>query len=325
VIASPGFRRQRWRNWLHGLLLLGAMGALVFVAGAIFGGPVTGLLALAAAFIAMSAPSVGGAVLVLRMHRASPLDPTRSPAIYAYAEALAQRAGMPATPRLFVIPSATANAFAVGSAREPAIALSHGLLRRLDEAEIVGVLAHETSHLRHDDVRLMALAAAFGRLSALAVNVLVVLVLLQLPLLLMGAVTIPLQVLVVLMALPVVQGLLQLAFSRSREYAADLSAAELLGDPEPLARALIRLEELQRPFWWPLAPRRIPEDTDHDGVDGWLRTHPATAERVRRLRSLANSDTVRRRPPLVIKHRWPDRWRFGHPRRLLRWLPPWFW
>jgi heat shock protein HtpX len=285
VVLDPATRQQqRLRNLAQAALLLGGM--VVVLAGLawlIFG--TVGLL---------WALGLGALVLVLRprispqwllsMYGAHPLPPAAAPQLYRYLAALAGRAGLPAVPGLYYVASPMANAFAVGRRDDSAIVLTDGLLRLLTSRELVGVLAHETSHVRADDLWIMNLSDTIGRVThAFAYSGLFLLVLTA-PMT-MGGTLSPLAFALILTAVPTLVTLLQLALSRSREYDADLHAAALTGDPEGLASALEQLERSEGRIWERvMVPRRRAPDPF------LLRTHPPTAERTRRLRELVPRD-----------------------------------
>jgi heat shock protein HtpX len=173
------------------------------------------------------------------------------------------------------------NAFAVGAPNQAAIAVTDGLLRSLTLREVAGVLAHEISHIRSNDLWVMGLADLFSRVTSLLSLVGQFLLLLNIPLLLLGQAAINWLVVLLLIFAPNLNALAQSALSRTREYDADLNAARLTGDPEGLARALQKIEHvrggwLERIF---MPGRRVPEPS-------LLRTHPQTDERISRLLSL---------------------------------------
>jgi heat shock protein HtpX len=187
-------------------------------------------------------------------------------------------------PRLYYVPSAMLNAFAVGSPRDAAIALTDGILRHLDLRELTGVLAHEISHVRNRDLWLMNLADLTGRLTRMMSLLGFGLLIIGLPMWLGGAGHLPWLLLPLLMFAPQLTVLLQLALSRSREFDADLDAAGLTGDPAGLASALVKLERHQRGLWERilLPGHRLPEPS-------LLRSHPPTEERIARLAALSGA------------------------------------
>ena len=229
---------------------------------------------------------------------------------------LASRAGLHHQPTPYYVPSAAPNSFCVGHGADAALAVTDGLLRRLKRREMAGVLAHEMGHLRAGDAAVMTLSDAIGRLC----QALAFLGLLSSPVavvLAFGGDAGLLLLDVVLVALPIVITLLQLALSRSREFDADLTAARLTGDPEGLACALEVLERTAGRIWERLLVGRGPLP---DPL--LLRTHPSTRERTRRLRELEPHDghrwyvVDRPLPPGSYPHivdpprlRWPGiRW-----------------
>jgi len=272
---------QRLRNLLQSTLLLGAMALLCGWLARLVGGDgfmwlALGLLAAGYLFNPQLSPW-----LLLRLYGARPIDPRAAPQLYAVLRLLAERAGLPHLPTLFYLPSNVMNAFATGSRARAAIALSDGLLRRMELRELAGVLGHEVSHIRHQDLRVMGFADLVSRLTQLLSMVGQLLLLVSLPLLLFGGYPIPWLPILLLLAAPTPSALAQLALSRSREYDADLGAALLTGDPEGLASALQKMEIYQgRVVEQILFPgQRLPDPS-------LLRTHPPTSERIRRLLEL---------------------------------------
>jgi len=139
------------------------------------------------------------------------------------------------------------------------------------------VIAHEIAHVKHKDTRTLRLAATFNAVVAGMSRAGGFMLLLTLPLLLLGQATFPLSGVLLLMVAPLLGQSLQLALSRAREYAADDTAVTLTEDPRGLASALVRLESSQRGLLGRLFGLGAPM------VPEWLRTHPATESRVRRL------------------------------------------
>jgi heat shock protein HtpX len=277
-------RRHKRRNLLQSVLLVGGIVGLLALCGWLLFGPdgVLGL-GLGAALAMALAPRVSPQ-MVLRLYHAQPLTPERLPTLHAVLERLAERAGLERTPTLYYVPSAMLNAFAVGGPNDAAIAVTDGILRRLDLRELTGVLAHEISHIRNRDLWLMNLADLSGRLTRMMSLLGVGLLIIGLPMWLGGAAGFPWLLVPLLMFAPQLTMLLQLALSRSREFDADLDAAGLTGDPAGLASALVKLERYQRGLWERilLPGRRLPEPS-------LLRSHPPTEERLARLAALSGA------------------------------------
>ena len=141
------------------------------------------------------------------------------------------------------------------------------------------MLAHEISHVRHNDTRIMAFAGMVSQFTSVLSVFGQLLLLLSLPVILAGQVLVSWPAMFLLIFSPTISSLLQLALSRTREYNAGMSASELIGSPEPLATALAKMDREHKSLYnrlvWPMAPR-LPQAT-------WLRTHPPTKERIRRL------------------------------------------
>lgn len=182
---------------------------------------------------------------------------------------------------MYYVPSQMLNAFAVGTRKHAAIAVTDGLVRQLDMRELVGVVAHEISHVRNNDLWVMGLADMFSRTTSILSLIGQFLLFLNLPLILLSQVTVNWFAIFLLIFAPNLSALAQLALARTREFDADLNAARLTGDPDGLASALVKIERAQG-GWMEriLMPnRRVP-------VPSLLRTHPETEERVRRLMEL---------------------------------------
>jgi heat shock protein HtpX len=275
-------RRHKLLNLAQSLLLLGGMLAILAAcAWSVWGGEGILWVLLGGGFSLLLTPTVAPE-WVMRLYRARRLHASDLPEARLLLADLAERAELPTTPALYYLSSPLLNAFAVGNPREAAIAVSDGLLRHLTTRELAGVLAHEISHVRNNDLWLMNLADLMSRLTSLMSWLGQLLLLFNLPALAMGAAGVPWLLVLVLIFSPTVMALLQLALSRAREHDADLDAALLTGDPEGLAAALAKLDRLQGRYWEEilLPGRRMPEPS-------LLRTHPPTAERIARLRSLA--------------------------------------
>ncbi|MGY1642629.1 zinc metalloprotease HtpX [Geodermatophilus sp. SYSU D00703] len=280
-MLDPGtLRRQRLRNVAQAILLLGGLVLTAGVLAWLLFGP-TGLLwaLVIGAVLGALRPRVPTRTL-LSMYGAQPLDLGTAPGLVRVVQELSRRGGLARTPTLYYVPSTIPNAFAAGRRDDAAIAVSDGLLRILTAREVAAVLAHEVSHVRSGDTTVMSLSDTVGRFVQGLAYVGVLSIFVTLPMTLGGDPGLLLLSLV-LIALPSVVTLLQLALSRTREYDADLEGATLIGDPEALASALESLERRAGRIWERLMVRRgrVPDPL-------LLRTHPPTAERTRRLRAL---------------------------------------
>lgn len=272
------------RNMTHTLLLLAGIGGVLALSALILLGPVGILWALGLITLTLLlAPNIPPE-LVMRMYRGVEVGERSGGQLTGIVDELARRAELPRRPRLFVIPSGTLNAFATGSPHRAAIGITEGLLRRLTMREIAGVLAHEISHVRNNDLWVMGLADTMTRLTQLMSYTALFLAILNLLGTLSGEQYAPWLGIILLYLAPTFSSLLQLGLSRARELDADTEAAGLTGDPLALASALSRLERYTGRFWqdltFPVPGRHIPQPSV-------LRTHPETAERINRLRELA--------------------------------------
>jgi heat shock protein HtpX len=233
--------------------------------------------------------------IALMAHRAQPVTREQLPEVHEIVERLTRKAGLP-MPRLYVIPSMTPNAFATG--RNPAnsaVAVTEGILKLLDRRQLEGVLAHELSHVQNRDVLIATIAASVaGLISALG------------HMIQWGAIlggfgrrdgdeegSNPFAAIAWAILAPIVALVIQLAVSRSREYGADASGAELMGDPDALADALLALEQGNevRPYeYGGPATAHLFIVNPFRGFGGQMlqlfSTHPPIEERVRRLREM---------------------------------------
>lgn len=283
--SARAFLAHKQRNVLHSLILLLAN---VLLAGVV-GWAVAGREGVYWAVVLMAGllffmPRVGPRAL-LRMYGAVALPPVQAPALHIIRDLLCLQARI-SPPMLYYVPTPNMNAFAVAGRGDdpPALALTHGLLRALPLRELTAVMAHELSHLRHNDMRVMAMADVAGRVTSSFALMGQLLLLLHLPWLLVEEHPVPWLLIAILLAAPMVSALLQLALSRSREFEADLEAARLCGDPLALASALARMERTQHPM---LARVLFPGRQDPN--PSLFRTHPDTGARIARLTELARS------------------------------------
>lgn len=302
--------RHRWLNRLQTALLVLTLLGIAAVAGSLLLGDGGLWLALAAAGFTLLLEPAAASGLTLRLYGARPLHPDEAPDLWAVLRELAARAGLPAVPIPHYVPSGVVNAFATGSKHHAAIALTDGLLRSLTPRELTGVLGHEIAHIANEDLRVIGLADSISRLTHLLALLGQLAIVLSLPALLLGVTEVNWPALLLLAVAPQLALLAQLGLSRVREFDADRLAAELTGDPHGLASALAKIERVSRSWRaWLLPGWGNPEPS-------WLRTHPATAERIERLLELAPPPAMppfpsaRFVPEVTVSPR-PPRWRTG--------------
>jgi heat shock protein HtpX len=228
--------------------------------------------------------------LALKASRARPVDRSEAPELYQEVEQLAGKAGVP-MPRLYLIPSEQPNAFATGrSPKKAVVAVTEGLLRHLPRDQVRGVLAHELAHIANRDILVMTIAAMIGAAISAIANILQFSMLFgggddedSNPLGIVGA-------LVAIIVAPLAAMILQLAVSRQREYLADASAAQYLGEGRPLAEALGTLQRGVEALPMNVNPATealyIANPLSKRGFSGLFSTHPPMEERIRRLRQL---------------------------------------
>jgi heat shock protein HtpX len=291
--AEP--RPRFFSSYLRTAMLMGGLIALLAIGGRALGGTqgmfLFGGLGLVTNFVMYWFSDR----IALAAHRAQPVNRAQAPTIYAIVERLTQRAGMP-MPRIYIIPSTSANAFATGrNPRHAAVAVTEGILEILSEHQLEAVLAHELSHVKNRDVLVATIAAAVAGLVSTIGHVM------QWGLMLGGFGGRGdddrrgggLAALAWIIVAPIMAMLIQLAISRSRELGADASGASLCGHPENLAGALERLDRSQhlRPYEFagPATAHLFIVNPLHGAAATFmnlLSTHPPIEERIRRLQAM---------------------------------------
>jgi heat shock protein HtpX len=276
------------KNTIKTFVLLALLGGFLMAIGSFFGrgGLLIGLL--------IGLVFVGGSywfsdTLAIRTARAVPVSEQEMPEYYRIVRELTQAAGMP-MPKLYVTPDRQPNAFATGrSPDHAAVAVTRGILDILSWDELRGVLAHEISHVGNRDILIGSVAAAVAMGITFVARIAM-----------WGAIfgggrdddrggNVFGQLALVILA-PIAAFLIQMALSRSREYEADRTGARLIGDGEPLARALAKLEQ---------GARAVPMDVDPAQASKYIvnpltgrrmqfanlwSTHPPLEDRISRLR-----------------------------------------
>src|SRR6266516_2536418 len=282
--------RSAFTNTFKTFVLLAFLGALFMGIGAIFG---TGGLIIGAV---LALAIVGGTYwfsdkIAVAAARAKPVSRQEAPRLYEIVEDLARRDGIP-MPRLYVSPESQPIACATGRGPNHAVvAVTQGILQVLDDDELRGVLAHELSHVRNRDILIGSVAAAV----ALAITFIARIAMFSA---IFGGGDNEGGLLAMAILAPLAAGLLQMALSRSREYQADASGAHLIGDGEPLARALQKIEA---------AAKRTPMDVNPAEATAYIinpltgrkvnfatlfSTHPPTEERIARLRNFDRTQVI---------------------------------
>jgi len=277
-------------NWLKTTVLLAVLTGLLLWVGEMLGGQQGMVMALVFAGVMNFVAYFFSDKIALAMHRAQPVDEASAPQLYAAVAELAQRASIP-MPRLYVIPEAQPNAFATGrNPQHAAVAVTEGLLRTMDREELKGVLAHELTHVLHRDILISSIAATIAGALAMVAR--------------MAGYAMMftgrggredrgggMGGLFFIIVAPIAALLIQLAISRSREYAADEGGAKLAGNPMGLSAALRKLGAYTQ---------RIPMQTAHPttahmmianpfsggGITSLFTTHPPMEKRIARLESM---------------------------------------
>lgn len=275
------FIQTRMFNELKTYLLILLMALLLGLLAYILAGGILALFAFLFVGLTYVFSPIMAPALVMRFFRARPLGYMDAPHVHRMLRSLSSRAGLEQLPDLYVIPSGVMAAFASGDSQKSAIALSAGVLNKLEPEEIAGITAHEISHIQNNDMRGMWFALLMSRVTELLSLAGQVLLFINLPLILLSQISISWLPIAVLILAPSLSFLIQLSLSRVNEFNADLGSAKLLGSPEPLISALSKIEYGQRGFFGYFFPQR-----KSDNESALFRTHPPTEERIRRLKAM---------------------------------------
>jgi heat shock protein HtpX len=276
-------KRSTFGAGLRTTILLATLSGLFVAIGFLIGGSSTALLFLFLAALMNMGSYFFSDKLALKMSGAKPISESEAPRLYQIVRDLCTRADLP-MPRLYMIPVDQPNAFATGrNPKHSAVAVTRGITQLLSEDELRGVLSHELAHVKHRDILITSVAATIGA----AITYLGYMLLWfgddESPLGLIGSLA------MVLLA-PLAATIIQLSISRQREYAADAGGAELTGNPESLASALLRLEEGAKAMPMQVnqaaEPLYIVKPFSGKGFAKLFSTHPPIEERVRRLRQM---------------------------------------
>jgi len=285
-------------NAMRTTLLLAGLTALLLVVGQALGGQTGMLIALVLAAAMNFGSYWFSDKLVLSMYQAREASPREAPILFDTVRELSARAGLP-MPRVYVIESDAPNAFATGrNPQHAAVAATTGLMRLLSRQELAGVMAHELAHVQHRDTLTGAIAATIaGAITTLANMA-------QWGMLFGlgrsnenegegGGGGVFSSILMMILA-PIAASLIQMAVSRSREYAADARGAAICGHPLWLASALRKLEQMNQRIMMPAAEAHptttnllIINPLKAGNLATLFSTHPATEERIRRLEEAA--------------------------------------
>ncbi|WP_165067449.1 zinc metalloprotease HtpX [Desulfovibrio sp. ZJ200] len=275
------------------VLLLALLSGLIIVLGGMLGGRAGVIIAFGLALVMNVGSYWYSDKLVLSMYHARELAPEEAPYLHQIVEELARNAGIP-KPRVCVVPEEAPNAFATG--RDPqhaVVAVTEGLMRLLSPQELRGVVAHEVGHIVNRDILIQTVAAVLASAVITLANIF------QFTAIFGGnrdgeGGGNPIGALVLALLAPIAAGLIQMAISRSREYLADDTGAELCGQPLALAGALAKLGEASGRI-----PMREGKPTTADmfivapmfsmggSMANLFSTHPPLEERIQRLQAMA--------------------------------------
>jgi heat shock protein HtpX len=282
--------RTRFATQSRTWIIIAGLAALFIGLGGLVGGS-SGIILFAGIAVLFNLVMFWfSAKLALKTSKARPIDRSEAPELYRDVEEIAGRAGVP-MPALYLIPSEQPNAFATGrNPKNAVVAVTEGLLRYLPRDQVKGVLAHEVAHIANRDILVMTIAAMIGAAISAIANILQFSMIFgggddeeSNPLGIVGA-------LVAIIVAPMAAMILQLAVSRQREYLADATAAQYIGEGRPLAEALGTLQRGVEAVPMNVNPATEPlyiaNPLSGRGMAALFSTHPPMEERIRRLRAL---------------------------------------
>ena len=292
-----------FKNTMKTTVLLAALGGLIVaVAGILGGGSSTALtIGLGLAFVMVGGSYWFSDKLALASARAKVIQREDHPEFYDMVASLSQRAGLP-MPRVAISPSEQPNAFATGRGPNHAVVCAtQGLLTAMPRHEVEGVMAHELMHVKHRDILIGSVAAAIATAISYIANMAMFASM-------FGGGSDdedrpnPIAMLMMSLLAPIAASLIQMAVSRSREFEADRGAAELLGSGHALADALERIEVLAARTPMQVAPAQAQAYIHNPlnelkggksaGMARMFSTHPATEERIARLRAMSTTPAL---------------------------------
>jgi heat shock protein HtpX len=284
-----------FKNTMKTTVMLAGLGGLIVLVSGLLGGQTGLYIGLGLALLMVGSSYWFSDKLALKAAGAQVIERHQAPEFYDMIAALAQRANMP-MPRVAISPSEQPNAFATGrNPRHAVVCATDGLIRAMPRHEVEAVMAHELMHVKHRDILIGSIAATIATAISFLANMA------------MFASMFgggddedrpnPIAVMALALLAPIAAGLMQMAVSRSREFEADRGAAELLGTGNALADALERIESLAKNRPMQVAPQQAyayihnplaeaPQRRGGPDLARLFSTHPATSERVRRLRAM---------------------------------------
>ncbi len=277
-------------NTMKTFLLMAVLTVMVVFIGQFIGGKSGMVMAFGIAVVMNFVSYWFSDKIVLRMYRATEISESDNSALFQMTRDLTQRANLP-MPKLYIIPDSQPNAFATGrNPKHSAVAVTEGIMRLLSKDELRGVIAHELAHIKNRDILTGTIAATFAGAISMLANMA------QWAMIFGGRNSDdegqnPIVGLVMMIVAPIAAMMVQMAISRSREFAADKTGAEMCGNPLSLANALRRLharaEEIPMEHATPATAHMfIVNPFTGGGLMKLFSTHPPMEERVQKLEAM---------------------------------------
>ncbi len=274
-------------NQVKTVVLLAALGGLLVVLGGYMGGKSGAMIALVVAIGLNFTSYWFSDRIVLSMYNAQEVNESQAPDLYHLVQQLAHKAGLP-MPKVYIIPDESPNAFATGRNPEhAAVAVTEGIMRILTWEELAGVIGHELGHVKNRDILIQTVAATIGAAITYVA---------QFGFLFGGRSDDEegggsfLGSLLMMILAPVAAMIIQMAISRSREYIADHTGAEICGHPNWLASALAKLQRGSEAIPMDANPSTanmfIVSPLSGSTIASLFSTHPPMEERIARLRKM---------------------------------------
>lgn len=273
--------QRKFLNYIQSAIIIIGTSILIAIAAYLIYGALGIIIALSVWFILIFILPMIDPKSVLKVYNAKKLSYEDTPILYEMLQTLCENAKLQNPPTLYYIKSESSLAFSTGTKTNSAIALSDALFRMLNKQEVYGVLAHEISHIKNNDIWLMQVTDTASKVATLTAYIGQIILIVLLPFLDLSNLFFWITFFI-FVVIPPITILLQLSLSRIREYGADLDSAILTGNPEFLKSALKKLDYIEENLF-----NQMFNPFSRSSEPSILRTHPSTKKRIQRLEELS--------------------------------------